>query len=144
MERSRRGDLRYAGGGDLRPEGDAHRPGCGIGRRLLSLRIPAIGLGKLIGTRTWGGLIGISANAPLIDGGRLTVPFFRFFTPEGEWRVENEGVAPDVEVPLDPVAVNEGNDPQLDAAIAEVLEELKTAKPIPLRTAPPFPTQVGK
>jgi hypothetical protein len=48
------------------------------------------------------------------------------------------------EVPLDPVAVNEGKDPQLDAAIAQVLEELKTAKPIPLRTAPPFPTQVGK
>jgi tricorn protease len=101
-------------------------------------------LGKLIGTRTWGGLIGISANPPLIDGGILTVPFFRAFTPDGEWRVENEGVAPDVEVPLDPVAVNEGRDPQLDAAIAQVLEELKTAKPIPLRTAPPFPTQVGK
>jgi tricorn protease len=101
-------------------------------------------LGKLIGTRTWGGLIGISANAPLIDGGILTVPFFRVFTPDGEWRVENEGVAPDVEVPLDPVAVNDGRDPQLDAAIAQVLEELKTAKPIPLRIAPPFPTQVGK
>ena len=101
-------------------------------------------LGKLIGTRTWGGLIGISANAPLIDGGRLTVPFFRFFTPDGEWHVENEGVAPDVEVPLDPAAVNEGKDPQLDAAIAQVLEELKTAKPIPLRGAPPYPTQVGK
>jgi tricorn protease len=103
-----------------------------------------LGLGKLIGTRTWGGLIGISANPPLIDGARLTVPFFRLFTPEGEWRVENEGVAPDVEVPLDPIAVNEDRDPQLDAAIAAVLEELKTAKPIPLKTAPPAPTQVGK
>ncbi len=72
------------------------------------------------------------------------MPFFRFFTPDGEWRVENEGVAPDVEVPLDPVAVNEDKDPQLDTAIAQVLEELKTAKPIPLKTAPPFPTQVGK
>jgi tricorn protease len=72
------------------------------------------------------------------------VPFFRFFTPDGEWRVENEGVAPDVEVPLDPVAVNEDKDPQLDAAIAQVLEQLKTAKPIPLRTAPAFPTQVGR
>jgi tricorn protease len=103
-----------------------------------------LGLGKLIGTRTWGGLIGISANPPLIDGGRLTVPFFRFFTPDGEWRVENEGVAPDVEVPLDPIAVNADKDPQLDAAIAQVLEQLKTAKPIPLRTAPAFPTQVGQ
>jgi tricorn protease len=103
-----------------------------------------LGLGKLIGTRTWGGLIGISTNPPLIDGARLTVPFFRFFTPEGEWHVENEGVAPDMEVPLDPIAVNEDRDPQLDAAIAEVLQELKTAKPITRKSAPPIPTQVGK
>jgi len=103
-----------------------------------------LGLGKLIGSRTWGGLIGISANPPLIDGARLTVPFFRFFTPEGEWRVENQGVAPDVDVPLDPIAVNEDRDPQLDAAIAEVLQQLKTAKPVALKAAPPIPTQVGK
>jgi tricorn protease len=103
-----------------------------------------LGLGKLIGTRTWGGLIGISANPPLIDGGQLTVPFFRFYTPEGRWRVENEGVAPDLEVRLDPLAVNEDRDPQLDAAIASVLEQLKTAKPMPLKSAPPYPTQVGK
>ncbi|MGB6354763.1 MAG: PDZ domain-containing protein [Steroidobacteraceae bacterium] len=103
-----------------------------------------LGLGKLIGTRTWGGLIGIAANPSLIDGGRLSVPFFRFYTPEGEWRVENEGVAPDIEVPLDPVAVNEDRDPQLDAAIAQVLDQLKTARPLPLKSAPPIPTQVGK
>jgi tricorn protease len=103
-----------------------------------------LGLGKLIGTRTWGGLIGISVNPPLIDGGRLTVPFFRMFTPDGQWRVENEGVAPDLDVALDPIAVNEDRDPQLDAAIAEVLEELKSAKPIPLKSAPPMPTQMGK
>jgi tricorn protease len=58
--------------------------------------------------------------------------------------VENEGVAPDMDVPLDPIAVNEERDPQLDAAVAEVLEELKSAKPIPLKSAPPMPTQVGK
>jgi tricorn protease len=103
-----------------------------------------LGLGKLIGSRTWGGLIGISANPPLIDGGRLTVPFFRMFTPEGQWRVENEGVAPDMDVALDPIAVNEGRDPQLDAALAEVLEELKSAKPIPRKSAPPMPTELGQ
>jgi tricorn protease len=103
-----------------------------------------LGLGKLIGTRTWGGLIGIAANPPLIDGGRLTVPFFRFYTPEGEWRVENQGVSPDVAVTLDPLAVNEDRDPQLDAAIAEVLDELKTAKPVARKAAPPVPTQIGK
>jgi tricorn protease len=103
-----------------------------------------LGLGKLIGTRTWGGLIGIQANPLLIDGADLSVPFFRFFTPAGEWHVENEGVAPDIEVPLDPLAVNEDRDPQLDAAIASVLEELKTAQPQPLKSGPPYPTHVGK
>ncbi len=58
--------------------------------------------------------------------------------------MENEGVAPDIDVPLDPVAVNEDRDPQLDAAIAEALERLKTAKPTVLKSAPPVPTQVGK
>jgi tricorn protease len=66
------------------------------------------------------------------------------FTPEGRWRVENEGVAPDIEVQLDPKAVNEGRDNQLDAALTEVLEELKSAKPLPLKSAPPYPTQLGK
>ena len=101
-------------------------------------------LGTLIGTRTWGGLIGIAANPPFIDGGQLTVPFFRFFTPEGEWRVENEGVAPDIEVTLDPAAVNRGEDPQLDAAIATVLGQLKDFKPVERTSAPPYPTTLGK
>jgi tricorn protease len=116
----------------------------GSGGDFLPYGFKRLGLGKLVGTRTWGGLIGISVNPPLIDGGALSVPFFRVFTPDGEWRVENEGVAPDLEVPLDPLAVNAGNDPQLDAAIADVLEQLKTAKQIPLKAAPPMPTQVGK
>jgi tricorn protease len=101
-------------------------------------------LGTLIGTRTWGGLIGIRSNPDLIDGGQLTVPFFRFFTPEGEWRVENEGVAPDIEVTLDPAAVNRGEDPQLDAAIATVLAQLKDFKPVESKSAPPYPTTLGK
>jgi tricorn protease len=103
-----------------------------------------LGLGRLIGTRTWGGLIGITANPPLIDGGSLTVPFFRMYTPAGEWHVENEGVAPDQEVQLDPAAVNAGGDNQLDAAVTEVLEQLRTARTLPLKSAPPYPTQVGK
>jgi tricorn protease len=101
-------------------------------------------LGTLVGTRTWGGLIGIRSNPDLIDGGQLTVPFFRFFTPEGEWRVENEGVAPDIEVTLDPAAVNRGEDPQLDAAIATVLTQLKDFKPVELKSAPPYPATLGK
>lgn len=116
----------------------------GSGGDYLPFMFRRLGLGDLVGTRTWGGLIGISVNPRLIDGAFLTVPFFRMYTPEGEWRVENEGVAPDQEVELDPLAVNEGRDPQLDAAIANVLEKLKTATLIPRKTAPPVPTQLGK
>ena len=101
-------------------------------------------IGKLIGTRTWGGLIGISANPPLIDGGFLTVPFFRFFTPGGEWRVENEGVAPDIEVALDPIAFNQGRDAQLERALADVMKDLRTYQPVDRKTAPPYPTELGK
>ncbi|MBV8496099.1 MAG: PDZ domain-containing protein, partial [Gammaproteobacteria bacterium] len=101
-------------------------------------------LGTLVGTRTWGGLIGVEANPPLIDGGALAVPFFRFFNPEGEWQVENQGVSPDLEVTLDPAAVNRGEDPQLDAAIATVLAQLKDFKPVERKGAPPYPTTPGK
>jgi tricorn protease len=101
-------------------------------------------LGTLIGTRTWGGLIGIASNPPLIDGAQLTVPFFRLITPGAEWRVENEGVAPDIEVTLDPAAVNRGEDPQLDAAIATVLAQLKDFKSVELERAPPYPATLGK
>jgi len=102
------------------------------------------GIGPLIGTRTWGGLIGISANPGLIDGGFLVVPFFRFYTPEGEWRIENEGVAPDIEVHLDPVATNAGRDTQLESAIAELEQMMasQTEPSVPL-TAPAPPTEIG-
>jgi tricorn protease len=101
------------------------------------------GLGKLIGTRTWGGLIGIYANPPFVDGGVMTVPYFRFFTPEGQWTIENEGVAPDIEVALDPVAFNRAEDSQLEAAIREILAQLAANPPKPLKP-PPLPTEPGK
>ncbi len=101
------------------------------------------GLGTLIGTRTWGGLIGISTNPSLIDGGFLTVPFFRFFDRNGRYTVENEGVAPDIRVELDPIALDGGQDTQLEAAISVVMEQLEQNPP-PARPAPPYPTQIGK
>ncbi|MGQ7829101.1 S41 family peptidase [Altererythrobacter sp. Z27] len=101
------------------------------------------GLGTLIGTRTWGGLIGISANPDLIDGGFLTVPFFRFFDTNGRWSIENEGVAPDIRVELDPVALDRGQDTQLEAAIAVTLQKLDGATS-PIRSAPPYPTELGQ
>ena len=102
------------------------------------------GLGKLMGTRTWGGLIGIFANPRLMDGGVVTVPFFRFFEPNGEWSVENEGVAPDIEVRLDPLATNRGVDSQLEAAISEILSQLETYESEILTEAPPVPTELGE
>ncbi len=116
----------------------------GSGGDFLPYSFKRMGLGKLIGTRTWGGLIGISTNPQLIDGGVVTVPYFRFFTPDGEWRIENEGAAPDIEVELFPQDVNAGKDAQLDRAIEEMLSDLKTYKPIRLKEAPAYPTELGK
>ena len=115
----------------------------GSGGDFMPYAFKRVGLGPLIGKRTWGGLIGISANPPLIDGGFLTVPFFRFYTPDGEWRIENEGVAPDIDVELDPAAVNRGEDTQLDAAIADVLKRLEGWKPIQRKVAP-APAKLGR
>ena len=82
-------------------------------------------LGKLIGMRTWGGLVGISGNPILIDGGRTTSPTFAFYENDGTWGVEGHGVDPDIEVVDDPALMADGGDPQLDAAIALMLKELE-------------------
>jgi tricorn protease len=115
----------------------------GSGGDFLPYAFRRLGLGELIGTRTWGGLIGISANPDLIDGATLSVPYFRAYSPEGEWIVENEGVAPDLPVALDPVGVNQGRDSQLEAAIDEVLKALAHA-PAVRDTAPPPPGHPGR
>jgi tricorn protease len=115
----------------------------GSGGDFLPYAFKRTGLGPLIGKRTWGGLIGISANPPLIDGGFHTVPYFRFFTPEGEWRIENEGVAPDQDVALDPAAVNAGRDPQLEAGVAELMKRLQSARPTRSERAP-APATLGR
>ncbi|WP_222851892.1 S41 family peptidase [Cyclobacterium plantarum] len=84
------------------------------------------GLGPLIGTRTWGGLIGISGAPNLIDGGNVTVPTFRMYDPDGEWFREGYGVDPDIKVPEDPTRLAQGTDPQLEKAIEEVLRLLES------------------
>ena len=95
------------------------------------------GLGPVIGTRTWGGLIGISGSPRLIDGGGVTVPTFRMYNPDGTWFKEGYGVEPDIEVPEDPTELAKGNDTQLKAAIKQVLESIKKKGPI-------HPTPPGK
>ncbi|UCF66887.1 MAG: PD40 domain-containing protein, partial [Acidobacteriota bacterium] len=82
-------------------------------------------LGKLIGTRTWGGLVGISGNPRLIDGAIVTVPRFAFYETDGTWGIEGHGVEPDIEVIDDPAQHQDGTDPQLDAAIAHLLGEIE-------------------
>ncbi|MCX6627378.1 MAG: PDZ domain-containing protein [Candidatus Solibacter sp.] len=95
-------------------------------------------IGPLVGKRTWGGLIGVSQYPALMDGGNVTAPNFGFFSPEGQWDVENHGVAPDVEVEMDPKSVGEGHDPQLERAVAMALQLLeKNPPPTPKR--PEFP-----
>ena len=95
------------------------------------------GLGKVVGTRTWGGLIGISRSIPLLDGGQVTFPEFRIFDTEGKWTVENHGVDPDVVVDNLPEDVAAGHDRQLETAVKLVLEQLPQRREVP--PAPRFP-----
>ncbi len=85
-------------------------------------------VGPLIGTRTWGGLVGTWDTPPLIDGGRFVAPRGGFIDVNGKWAVEGEGVAPDIEIRNDPKPVIAGGDPQLERAVAEALKLLKTKK----------------
>ena len=97
------------------------------------------GVGKLIGTRTWGGLVGMAGGPGLMDGGFLGAPSSGIYNPlTGEWEVENIGVPPDFEVEQDPALVRKGRDPQLEKAVEVVLEELKNSPPPKLRR-PAFP-----
>jgi tricorn protease len=82
-------------------------------------------VGKLIGKRTWGGLVGIGGYPELLDGGVVTAPHLAIWFPSGQWEVENHGVMPDIDVELDPAAWRAGHDTQLEKAIGVVLEELK-------------------
>jgi len=83
-------------------------------------------VGPLVGTTTWGGLVHTADTPPLVDGGRFVAPRGAFYDVNGEWAIEAEGVAPDIEVHQDPAAVIAGRDPQLEAAVAEALRRLAT------------------
>ena len=87
------------------------------------------GLGPLVGMKTWGGLVGFGGYPPLLDGGHVTAPRWAFYGLNGDWEVENHGVAPDVEVAQDPKLVREGHDPQLERAVKVALELLEKDPP---------------
>jgi tricorn protease len=96
-------------------------------------------VGKLVGMRTWGGLVGISGYPPLMDGGSVTAASFGVMDVDGSWAVENVGVAPDLEVVEWPKRIiEEGADPQLDEAIRVALEDLEKHTPAkrPVYTPP--------
>jgi tricorn protease len=88
------------------------------------------GVGPLIGSRTWGGLIGLSGTPPLVDGGVSLVPTFRMYSTDGEWFPEGHGVEPDIDVPEDPTALARGSDPQLERAIEEVMSLIRQNPPV--------------
>jgi tricorn protease len=118
----------------------------GSGGDLLPWMFRKFKVGPIVGTRTWGGLIGILGFPDLMDGGSVTAPNIAFWDPEKGWTVENEGVPPDVEVEQTPAEVIDGHDPQLERAIAIVQEQLKkmppktpSHPPFPVKAAPPAP-----
>jgi tricorn protease len=102
-----------------------------------------LGLGPVVGTRTWGGLIGMTGAPALIDGGRVTVPTFGIYSTKGEWIIEGHGVDPDVTVVDDPSLMAKGRDPQLERAIEEALKALKKNPPAEVKK-PKYPLRAGR
>ena len=96
------------------------------------------GIGKLVGTRTWGGLVGIGGYPTLLDGGYVMAPRYAIYGLNGDWEVENHGIAPDVPVEDLPADVAAGHDRQLETGVQVVLDELK-AHPVPEPPIPPYP-----
>ncbi|UXI68533.1 S41 family peptidase [Tahibacter amnicola] len=100
-------------------------------------------LGTLIGTRTWGGLIGIAGNPNLADGGTILAANFRFMGTDGKWAVENEGVAPDIEIIDRPELIAAGKDPSIEKAVDVLLAQLPAVRAAPVQ-APAPPTHFGE
>jgi len=98
----------------------------GSGGDMLPMEFRMRKMGPIVGTRTWGGLVGVSYFYSLIDGGGLSTPDYRIYDPSGKWIVENEGITPDYIVDLDPKEVADGIDAQLNKGIKLLLEMIKS------------------
>jgi len=96
-----------------------------------------LGQGKLIGKRSWGGIVGISGSKPFVDGQDMRTPFFTSYSTEGEWIVEGHGVDPDIDIDINPFEDYQGKDAQLEEGIRVLKEELKNWKPLPGTPAAP-------
>ncbi|HVL70041.1 MAG TPA: PDZ domain-containing protein [Vicinamibacterales bacterium] len=112
----------------------------GSGGDLMPYMFKRRGIGPLVGKRTWGGLVHTADTPPFVDGGSMIAPRGGFITRDGKWAIENEGVAPDIDVENWPKEVIAGKDPQLERAVEEAMKLLK-AKPYDrMMTEPPPPT----
>ena len=100
------------------------------------------GLGTLIGTRTWGGLVGMSGNAGLVDGGYIAVPRFGIYDENEQWIIEGVGVSPDIEVVDRPEQLAKGVDPCIEKAVEVLLKQLKE-NPVKKVNAPAPPDRSG-
>jgi len=102
-----------------------------------------LGIGKVIGTRTWGGEIWLTSSNFLVDRGIATAAEFGVYGPEGAWLIEGHGVEPDIVVDNLPHATFKGKDAQLEAAI-EYLQKRIKEKPVPPPVIPKFPNKTGR
>jgi tricorn protease len=100
------------------------------------------GLGTIIGTRTWGGLVGMQDNEGLVDGGYIAVPRFGIYNEKGEWIIEGIGVYPDIEVIDEPHLTAKGIDPSVEKAVEVLLKELE-ANPVKKPNTPAEPDRSG-
>jgi tricorn protease len=91
----------------------------------------ALGVGTTIGTRTWGGIVGITGSLPFVDGTDLRIPQFTSISMNGDWMIEGVGVEPDIIIENDPWKEFNGEDEQLNKAVELILEKLKERKPLP-------------
>jgi tricorn protease len=98
----------------------------GSGGDLLPYLFNKMKIGPLVGTKTWGGLVGTWDTPPFVDGGIMIAPRGGFYDVNGEWAVEGVGISPDIAVEQTPADVMKGKDPQLERAVQEALELLKT------------------
>jgi tricorn protease len=111
----------------------------GSGGDMLPAEFQLKKMGPVIGTRTWGGLVGVSMFTPLVDGGAFTAPDYRVYSTDGKWVIENEGVTPDITVDLDPAEMARGYDAQLMKAVDYLIKKI-AEEPRPAPQRPPFPT----
>jgi tricorn protease len=112
----------------------------GSGGDLLPYLFNKMKIGPLVGTKTWGGLVGTWDTPLFVDGGRMVAPRGGFYDVNGQWAVEGVGISPDIEVQQMPADVMKGRDPQLEKAVDEALKLLKT-QAVEMKAEPPAPVK---